>query len=53
MRVSRGRRFLWESILAKAASLFGDFFLFYLPEGGPGKLLLEVGCGTGADLDWA
>ncbi len=36
-----------------AASLFGNFFLFYLPYCGPGKNLLEVGCGTGADLDWA
>lgn len=36
-----------------AAVLFGNFFLFYLPYRGHGKSLLEVGCGTGADLDWA
>ena len=27
--------------------------MFYLPYGGTGKSLLEVGCGTGSDLDWA
>jgi 2-polyprenyl-3-methyl-5-hydroxy-6-metoxy-1,4-benzoquinol methylase len=42
-------RLLWQ----RAASLLGNFFLFYLPYRGPGKRLLEVGCGTGADLDWA
>ena len=36
-----------------AASLFGGLFLFYLPYRGGGKRLLEVGCGTGADLVWA
>jgi len=36
-----------------AASLLGNLFLFYLPYQGPGKRLLEVGCGTGADLIWA
>jgi 2-polyprenyl-3-methyl-5-hydroxy-6-metoxy-1,4-benzoquinol methylase len=40
---------LWQI----AASLFGNFFLFYLPYRGEEKRLLEVGCGTGADLDWA
>jgi 2-polyprenyl-3-methyl-5-hydroxy-6-metoxy-1,4-benzoquinol methylase len=40
---------LWQI----AAALFGNFFLFYLPYRGQGKSLLEVGCGTGADLDWA
>jgi 2-polyprenyl-3-methyl-5-hydroxy-6-metoxy-1,4-benzoquinol methylase len=42
-------RTVWRT----AASLFGDFFLFYLPYRGAGKSLLEVGCGTGADLKWA
>ena len=42
-------RLFWQA----AASLFGNFFLFYLPYRGAGKSLLEVGCGTGADLDWA
>src|SRR5208282_3702452 len=42
-------RILWRT----AASLLGNFFLFYLPYRGPGKRLLEVGCGTGADLEWA
>jgi 2-polyprenyl-3-methyl-5-hydroxy-6-metoxy-1,4-benzoquinol methylase len=40
---------LWQI----AARLFGNFFLFYLPYRGQGKSLLEVGCGTGADLVWA
>lgn len=40
---------LWKT----AASVFGTFFLFYLPYCGSGKSLLEVGCGTGADLSWA
>ena len=43
-----GRR-VWQML----ASLFGNFFLFYLPYRGSGKSLLEIGCGTGADLDWA
>ena len=43
------RRIAWRA----TASLFGNFFLFYRPYRGPGKSLLEVGCGTGADLDWA
>jgi len=42
-------RLFWRT----AASLLGNFFLFYLPYRGAGKSLLEVGCGTGADLDWA
>jgi 2-polyprenyl-3-methyl-5-hydroxy-6-metoxy-1,4-benzoquinol methylase len=42
-------RVVWRS----TASLLGNFFLFYLPYRGAGKSLLEVGCGTGADLDWA
>jgi 2-polyprenyl-3-methyl-5-hydroxy-6-metoxy-1,4-benzoquinol methylase len=42
-------RILWRM----AASFVGNFFLFYLPYRGPGKRLLEVGCGTGADLEWA
>jgi 2-polyprenyl-3-methyl-5-hydroxy-6-metoxy-1,4-benzoquinol methylase len=42
-------RTLWRT----AASLFGNLFLFYLPYRGGGKSLLEVGCGTGADLVWA
>jgi 2-polyprenyl-3-methyl-5-hydroxy-6-metoxy-1,4-benzoquinol methylase len=40
---------LWQI----AAAVFGNLFLFYLPYRGQGKSLLEVGCGTGADLDWA
>ena len=36
-----------------AASLLGNLFLFYLPYLGNGKRLLEIGCGTGADLLWA
>src|ERR1039458_4960310 len=36
---------LWRA----AALLFGNLFLFYLPYRGPGKNLLEVGCGTGSD----
>jgi 2-polyprenyl-3-methyl-5-hydroxy-6-metoxy-1,4-benzoquinol methylase len=43
------QRTLWQA----AAALFGNFFLFYLPYRGEGKALLEVGCGTGADLNWA
>lgn len=43
------RRVVWRS----AARLFGNFFLFYLPYRGEDKSLLEVGCGTGADLNWA
>lgn len=43
------KQFAWKT----AASLFGSFFLFYLPYRGLGKSLLEVGCGTGADLEWA
>ena len=42
-------RTLWKT----AATLFGNLFLSYLPYRGAGKSLLEVGCGTGADLDWA
>ncbi len=42
-------RLVWKT----AASLLGNFFLFYLPYCGLGKSLLEVGCGTGADLEWA
>lgn len=42
-------RVLWKT----AASLLGRLFLFYLPYQGEGKSLLEVGCGTGADLAWA
>ncbi|MGA8428585.1 MAG: class I SAM-dependent methyltransferase [Candidatus Sulfotelmatobacter sp.] len=43
------QRTLWRV----AASLFGNFFLFYLPYRGAARILLEVGCGTGSDLDWA
>lgn len=43
------KRWAWRT----ASLLFGDFFLFYLPYLGPGKTLLEAGCGTGSDLDWA
>jgi 2-polyprenyl-3-methyl-5-hydroxy-6-metoxy-1,4-benzoquinol methylase len=43
------KRTVWRA----AALLFGNFFLFYLPYFGESKSLLEVGCGTGADLDWA
>ena len=46
-------RFIGRLFWQAAASLFGNFFLFYLPYRGTGKSLLEVGCGTGADLDWA
>src|SRR5664280_978457 len=42
-------RTLWKT----AASLLGNLFLFYLPYRGAGKSLREIGCGTGADLDWA
>jgi 2-polyprenyl-3-methyl-5-hydroxy-6-metoxy-1,4-benzoquinol methylase len=42
-------RALWRI----AVFLFGNFFLFYLPYRGANKNLLEVGCGTGDDLDWA
>jgi len=42
-------RLFWQT----AAGLLGNFFLFYLPYRGLGKSLLEVGCGTGDDLDWA
>ncbi len=42
-------RTLWKT----GASLFGNLFLFYLPYRGDGKSLLEVGCGTGTDLNWA
>lgn len=43
------KRLFWRT----TTSLLGNFFLFYLPYRGAGKSLLEVGCGTGADLDWA
>ena len=36
-----------------AAAVFGNLFLYYLPYRGAGRKLLEVGCGTGADLAWA
>ncbi len=47
-----------DAILLRAfwmatAAVLGNFFLFYLPYRGAGKRLLEVGCGTGADLAWA
>jgi 2-polyprenyl-3-methyl-5-hydroxy-6-metoxy-1,4-benzoquinol methylase len=42
-------RIFWKT----ATSLLGNFFLFYLPYCGAEKSLLEVGCGTGSDLEWA
>lgn len=42
-------RIAWRT----AAYLLGNFLLFYLPYRGTGKNLLEVGCGTGDDLNWA
>lgn len=43
---------LLRAFWTATASLLGNFFLFYLPYRGAGKRLLEVGCGTGADLAW-
>jgi SAM-dependent methyltransferase len=42
-------RLFWRA----AADLIGNFFLYYMPYRGSGRRLLEVGCGTGADLLWA
>jgi SAM-dependent methyltransferase len=42
-------RIVWRT----SAYLLGNCFLFYLPYQGVGRKLLEVGCGTGDDLDWA
>jgi len=42
-------RTMWRTV----AGIAGGMFLFYLPYRGDGKSLLEVGCGTGADLLWA
>jgi 2-polyprenyl-3-methyl-5-hydroxy-6-metoxy-1,4-benzoquinol methylase len=42
-------RLFWKATTA----LLGNMFLYYLPYQGSGKSLLEVGCGTGADLLWA
>jgi len=58
LRAYKGRYPSNDSFLARAfwttaAAVLGNFFLFYLPYRGAGKRLLEVGCGTGADLAWA
>ena len=42
-------RMAWRVLV----SLVGKSFQFYLPYLGPGKSLLEIGCGTGDDLEWA
>jgi SAM-dependent methyltransferase len=42
-------RLFWKG----ATGLLGNVFLSYLPYRGSERRLLEVGCGTGADLLWA
>ena len=44
---------LLQSFWTIVMRLVGNFFLSYVPYRGPGKSLLEVGCGTGDDLEWA